>query len=74
MKTKLSFLSLLFAIVAISTSLSCNKEKTCECTRVYNDPSYASYKTTHETTEDCSYWEDSITSGGLTSTNTCEEI
>ena len=51
-----------------------NKEKTCECTTTYSDPSYSPQVQTHETSQDCSFYEDSYVSGGLSAVTTCEEI
>lgn len=50
------------------------KKKTCECTTTYNDPSYNDKVETIETSEDCSYYDDYVSSGaGLTATKTCVE-
>lgn len=66
---------ILITLLAAGSLTSCfkSKEKICECTTTYSDPAYTPVVEEHETSQECSYWEDSYVSGNLTAVTTCVE-
>lgn len=68
--------TMLFSAILLAFGLTAcfkNKEKVCECTTTYSDPAYTPLVEEHETTQECSFYEDSYVSGGLSAVTTCVE-
>ncbi len=65
----------LSTLLLAGSMISClkSKEKVCECTTTYSDPAYTPQVQEYETSQECSFYEDSYVSGGLTAVTTCEE-